>query len=121
MNETSQALPSRCSPSRPREKNCFAPVLWFVIDVSPGESGSSVPNLGNRSNHFVIWVRRLRNVDLGDLSGLIGRSTIPCPLPSSSCRRPGQRGAGEMGTIGGRQLRVEAAGGEVRWGGRGGL
>lgn len=32
-------------------------------------------------------------MDLGDLSGLIGRSTVTCLLPSSSARRPGPENA----------------------------
>lgn len=100
-----------------------------MINVSPGESGSSMSNLsgwktGKTTLSFV--VRRLRNVDLGDLSGLIGRSLSTCPLlqeawarkyPGRKRRTEAPRGlvsgeTGEMVTTGRRQ-QVDGVG----WGG----
>lgn len=51
-------------------------------------------------------------MDLGDLSGLIGRSTITCPLPSSSCRSRGPENA-LGGSEGAEAPRAWSAG---RWG-----
>lgn len=51
-------------------------------------------------------------MDLGDLSGLIGRPTITCLLPSSSCRSPGPENA-LGGSEGAEAPRAWSAG---RWG-----